>query len=112
MVSLLRGGKHLTAAVRAAFVGQVRISHRRPSPQLVRPSPERDRRYAKCMPFTVSHAAAVLPLQRFGSHKLPLTALMIGSMAPDFGYFFSREESRRSHTASRGCSRSACPWAC
>ncbi|HTU64750.1 MAG TPA: DUF4184 family protein [Steroidobacteraceae bacterium] len=43
------------------------------------------------MPFTVSHAAAVLPLQRF---KLPLTALMVGSMAPDFGYFFSAEASR------------------
>ena len=46
------------------------------------------------MPFTVSHAAAVLPLQRFGTLRLPLTALMIGSMAPDFGYFFSRDESR------------------
>jgi hypothetical protein len=46
------------------------------------------------VPFTVSHAAAVLPLQRFGSHKLPLTALMVGSMAPDFGYFFSHEASR------------------
>ena len=46
------------------------------------------------MPFTVSHAAAVLPLQRFGKHPLPLTALMIGSMAPDFGYFFSHEASR------------------
>jgi hypothetical protein len=44
------------------------------------------------MPFTVSHAAAVLPLQRF---KLPLTALMIGSMAPDFGYFFSHEANRQ-----------------
>jgi len=44
------------------------------------------------MPFTVSHAAAVLPLQRFS--KLPLTALMVGSMAPDFGYFFSHEASR------------------
>jgi hypothetical protein len=43
------------------------------------------------MPFTVSHAAAVLPLHRF---KLPLSALMIGSMAPDFGYFFSYEASR------------------
>lgn len=43
------------------------------------------------MPFTVSHAAAVLPLQRL---KLPLTALMIGSMAPDFGYFFSHAASR------------------
>jgi Domain of unknown function (DUF4184) len=46
------------------------------------------------MPFTVSHAAAVLPLHRFSRHKLPLTALMIGSMAPDFGYFFSHEASR------------------
>lgn len=44
------------------------------------------------MPFTVSHAAAVLPLQRF---KLPLSALMIGSMAPDFGYFFSHEANRQ-----------------
>ena len=43
------------------------------------------------MPFTVSHAAAVLPLRRFG---LPLSALMIGSMAPDFGYFFTYEASR------------------
>jgi hypothetical protein len=47
------------------------------------------------MPFTVSHAAAVLPLQNFGKHRLPLTALMIGSMAPDFGYFFSHEASRQ-----------------
>jgi hypothetical protein len=44
------------------------------------------------MPFTVSHAAAVLPLHRFT--RLPLTALMVGSMAPDFGYFFSHEASR------------------
>jgi hypothetical protein len=46
------------------------------------------------VPFTVSHAAAVLPLHRFSRHKLPLTALMVGSMAPDFGYFFSHEASR------------------
>jgi hypothetical protein len=46
------------------------------------------------VPFTVSHAAAVLPLQVLGKHKLPLTALMIGSMAPDFGYFYSYEASR------------------
>ncbi len=46
------------------------------------------------MPFTVSHAAAVLPLQRFGKYQLPLSALMVGSMAPDFGYFFSYEASR------------------
>jgi hypothetical protein len=47
------------------------------------------------MPFTVSHAAAVLPLQRFGRLSLPLTALMIGSMAPDFGYFFSHDANRQ-----------------
>lgn len=47
------------------------------------------------MPFTVSHAAAVLPIHRFTRHRLPLTALMIGSMAPDFGYFFSHEASRQ-----------------
>ena len=44
------------------------------------------------MPLTLSHAAAVLPLCRYTS--LPLTALMIGSMAPDFGYFFSYQASR------------------
>jgi len=47
------------------------------------------------MPFTISHAAAVLPIHRWANHRLPLTALMIGSMAPDFGYFFSRAESRQ-----------------
>ena len=45
------------------------------------------------MPFTVSHAAAVLPLQRYT--RLPLTALVVGSMAPDFGYFFAYEASRQ-----------------
>jgi uncharacterized protein DUF4184 len=46
------------------------------------------------MPFTVSHAAAVLPLHRLGQGRLPMTALMIGSMAPDFGYFFAHDASR------------------
>jgi len=36
------------------------------------------------MPFTISHAAAVLPLKK---SPLPLAALMIGSMSPDFSYF-------------------------
>lgn len=36
------------------------------------------------MPFTISHAAAVLPLSRT---SLPLAALMIGAMSPDFAYF-------------------------
>jgi hypothetical protein len=47
------------------------------------------------MPFTVSHAAAVLPIHRWTRHELPLTALMIGSMAPDLGYFFSHEAPRQ-----------------
>lgn len=38
------------------------------------------------MPFTISHAAAVLPLSKT---RLPLAALMIGSMSPDFSYFTS-----------------------
>jgi hypothetical protein len=36
------------------------------------------------VPFTISHAAAVLPLRKL---RLPLAALMIGSMSPDFAYF-------------------------
>ena len=46
------------------------------------------------MPFTMSHAAAVLPLHRWSRHRLPMTALMIGSMAPDFGYFFATDAPR------------------
>jgi hypothetical protein len=38
------------------------------------------------MPFTVSHAAAALPFHAF-LRRLPLAALMVGSMAPDFPYF-------------------------
>ena len=43
------------------------------------------------MPFTISHAAAVLPLQKT---RLPLAALMIGSMSPDFSYFLPGEPLR------------------
>ncbi len=38
----------------------------------------------KGMPFTLSHAAAVLPLRRT---RLDMSALVIGSFAPDFPYF-------------------------
>lgn len=58
-------------------------------------SPMIGTRYAQRMPFTISHAAAVLPLHRLSRHRLPLSALMVGSMAPDFGYFFSHEASRQ-----------------
>ncbi len=36
------------------------------------------------MPLTISHPAAVIPLQKLG---LPLSALVIGSMMPDFEFF-------------------------
>lgn len=36
------------------------------------------------MPFTFAHPAAALPLSKWG---LPLSALVIGTMAPDFPYF-------------------------
>jgi hypothetical protein len=36
------------------------------------------------VPFTGSHAAAILPFARWG---LPASALVIGSMSPDLAYF-------------------------
>lgn len=40
------------------------------------------------MPFTFVHPVAVIPFRKF---KIPLSALIIGSMAPDFNYFFLKE---------------------
>ena len=39
------------------------------------------------MPFTLAHPAAALPLHRLCRSRLPLSALFIGTMAPDFAYF-------------------------
>ncbi|MBS1521441.1 MAG: DUF4184 family protein [Bacteroidetes bacterium] len=39
------------------------------------------------MPFTFSHPAVVLPLNRLGKNWISLTALVIGSLTPDFEYF-------------------------
>ena len=39
------------------------------------------------MPFTLAHPAAALPLHRLCRSPLPLSALIIGTMAPDFAYF-------------------------
>ena len=51
------------------------------------------------MPFTFSHPAVVLPLGKIFKKELSATALVIGSMAPDFEYFFRLEqESIYSHT--------------
>jgi hypothetical protein len=48
------------------------------------------------VPFTLAHPAAVLPLRRY---RLPLSALVIGIMAPDFEYFLGLAQLGRSaHT--------------
>lgn len=39
------------------------------------------------MPFTFAHPAAAVPLHRLAPGKLVLSALVIGSMTPDFHYF-------------------------
>jgi hypothetical protein len=39
------------------------------------------------MPFTFSHPAAVIPLNYLPRRYISLTALVIGSMTPDFEYF-------------------------
>jgi hypothetical protein len=39
------------------------------------------------MPFPFAHPAAVLPLRRFCPRYLSLPGLIIGSLAPDVGYF-------------------------
>ena len=41
------------------------------------------------MPFTLCHPAIVIPLYRCATKRTSLPALVIGSMAPDFVYFFS-----------------------
>src|SRR5258706_53205 len=40
------------------------------------------------MPFTISHAAAVLPFSRLLARWRLLSAVVIGAMVPDFGLFF------------------------
>lgn len=41
------------------------------------------------MPFTLAHPAAVLPFRRYAAGSTSLAALVIGSLSPDFVYFFS-----------------------
>lgn len=44
------------------------------------------------MPWTVSHAAAILPFRRWCPARLSFVALVIGSMSPDFAYYFGLAE--------------------
>jgi hypothetical protein len=39
------------------------------------------------MPYTISHVAAVVPISRLLARMRILSAVVIGSMVPDFGYF-------------------------
>jgi hypothetical protein len=41
------------------------------------------------MPFPLAHPAAVLPFRRYCPRLLSFPALIVGSLSPDFGYFFS-----------------------
>jgi hypothetical protein len=51
------------------------------------------------MPFTPAHTAIVLPFIRIRSSVVSATGLIIGSVAPDFEYFFKMSESSSySHT--------------
>lgn len=51
------------------------------------------------MPFTFSHPAAVLPLALIPKKWLSVTGMVIGSITPDFEYFFNmRQNSIYSHT--------------
>ncbi len=51
------------------------------------------------MPFTFSHPAIILPLIKYSGRKFSLTGLIIGSMTPDFEYFFRMKiQSNFSHT--------------
>ncbi|KAA3438437.1 DUF4184 family protein [Rufibacter hautae] len=51
------------------------------------------------MPFTFSHPAVVLPFKSVSGQKVSFTAMVLGSMAPDFEFFFRmRAETDISHT--------------
>jgi Domain of unknown function (DUF4184) len=51
------------------------------------------------MAWTFAHPAAVLPLRRLCRSRLSFCALVVGSMSPDFGFYFgSFAVSRMAHT--------------
>lgn len=51
------------------------------------------------MPFTFSHPAIILPLTKYTGKHISLTGLIIGSITPDFEYFFRMKiQSSFSHT--------------
>ena len=63
------------------------------------------------MPFTISHAAAVLPFSRLLARWRLLSAAVIGAMVPDFGLFFPWHMRRFETHSAIGVVLSACRWA-
>lgn len=51
------------------------------------------------MPFTLAHPAAALPLHCLFRSRLPLSALIIGTMTPDFAYFTPHDAGLATHNA-------------
>ena len=67
-------------------------------------------RFRRVMPCTFSHPLAVVPLRRLCPERLNFTALIIGSMSPDFGYYIGKfPVANFAHTA-LALSPSACRW--
>lgn len=55
------------------------------------------------MPWTFAHPAAVLPLRKFCPTRLDLSALVIGSMIPDLGYYILQFNVARFAHSFLGC---------
>jgi hypothetical protein len=51
------------------------------------------------LPYTVAHVAAIIPLQKLMGKRASLSALVIGSMAPDFPLFVGGVPGQFSHSA-------------
>jgi hypothetical protein len=55
------------------------------------------------MPFTLAHAAAVLPFRPYCPRVLSFPALVVGSVAPDAGYWSGPLDLKRiSHSFAGG----------
>ncbi|WP_394782152.1 DUF4184 family protein [Undibacterium sp.] len=50
------------------------------------------------MPFTLSHPAAILPFHKLLGRRVSISAMAIGSMAPDFAYFLPGIRGQQTHS--------------
>lgn len=49
------------------------------------------------MPFTISHAVLAPPISKLTGHRLPISAIAIGSMVPDLVRLFTSEDIHSTH---------------